>query len=178
MASLFPTESEKESLRTLEEVCKFTEVPNQVWAAVGSTLGSGLGLRTIAMIPAAVLRDAIMQARISKSSGADSEVAPADRELNAVETVMVCHTWRVCRHLLGQPDEDPLAPSPAAPPAHAAHVPHVVVPVPPMAASNVPVPKRLKCATVIDQGDETEVRPLSATQLEAFFANHVKVTGV
>lgn len=165
-------------MTTIEPVLAFTGCAAETWAVVNAGLGIVPNLRTFGLLPPTVLTGAIAQARLvvpgSGEGGQDGR-----RELSAVEAVTVAYSWRVARRVLLLPDEDPLAPQQAtcgsAPQGQIAGPP--AFPAAGAEAQAGPPVKRIKCSSVIDQSDETEVRQLGTEKVRGLFAQHVVMTG-
>ena len=170
MAVMWPSSVERETLQTIMDLVGFAGVQPATWNALSECLGTVPNIRMLAMIPPVYLTAALAQARlpVPAASGEES-TASGTRELSAVDAVGVVYMWRVARHILGLPDADPFAPPP------------VVVPPPqqttPTTAAEQPPTKKVKVSTVLDQGDETEVRQLGSAKIRELFENHIRLTG-
>ena len=158
--SLLATAQELDTITDIASLLAVTGVQLEIWNDVERIFGGVPSLQVLAAMPKEVFMTGIPAVRIGSGD--------AQRMLTPSETIQVGLTWRVARQKFGLIDIDPFE----APP-----LPLATASQPVQAASQEPGTKRIKCATVIDQADETEIRTLSADSVAGFFANHVEVTG-
>lgn len=170
---LWPTAEEARALGNIESVRAWAGLAPAAWAAVDAAVGSPPNLRILALVPPEVIGPVVMRARVPvPATGEDEEGSLPERELTPVEAVMATLIWRVARRLLGLPDVDVLAPKPSQ------GEPAAFGTAGPASSGASPAgSKKIKCATVIDQGDETEIRALTSKEVAGHFENHVAVTG-
>lgn len=166
-ASNLATEAELAALNTIEAIRAWSGSSQEVWSAFSAALGTVESVIVFGLLPVDVFKRTLRALRIPRGEG-------AERELTAVETIQLAMMWRVARQRQGAPAIDPLQPAGAS-----AAPPSTPPGAPGPAAGETPTRpvKKVKCSTVIDQGDETEVRPLDSTEVSEFFNNHIEVTG-
>ena len=157
--TVLPTPAELATLDSIEAVRQWAGIGQPVWAVVSRMLGTIPSLRVLATMPYEPINLAVRQARIPATPPATDE-----RELTIVEAIQVGLMWRVARQAYGLPDQDPSAPP-------------VTTPVATPAASTLVSQKKVKTAAVLDQLDESEVVPLSQSQLDQAYLNHIEITG-
>ena len=156
--NLLPTDAEIGSWTTLAQFRQWSSLKEDVWDCVNHTLGEIEQVRHMASLPASVLKHAMGAIRIPVPG------APDPRSLTAAEMLMLGLFWRACRKAVGLADIDPLTDTT---PASTEATP----------ASPTKATKRVKSAAIIDQLDETEVEPLTRSELDKAYAYHVEVTG-
>ena len=156
--NLLPTETEMAAWTTLDDFRQWSALKAEVWDCVNHTLGEIQQVRHMAGLPASVLKHAMGATRIPAAG------SPDPRSLTAAEMLMLGFFWRACRKAVGLADMDPLTDT-------------VTPPTEPGPATPVKAGKRVKSAPIIDQLDETEVEPLTRTELDREYACHIEVTG-
>ena len=156
--NLLPTETEMAGWTTLDDFRQWSALKREIWDCINHTLGEIEQIRHMAGLPASVLKHAMSATRIPAPG------QPDPRPLTAAEMLTLGFFWRACRKAVGLTDMDPLTDT-ITPPAEAEPV------------TPVKTGKRVKSAAIIDQLDETEVEPLTRTELDRAYTCHIEVTG-
>ena len=143
---------------TLDDFRQWSALKREIWDCINHTLGEIEQIRHMAGLPASVLKHAMSATRIPAPG------QPDPRPLTAAEMLTLGFFWRACRKAVGLTDMDPLTDT-ITPPAEAEPV------------TPVKTGKRVKSAAIIDQLDETEVEPLTRTELDRAYTCHIEVTG-
>ena len=169
MATLLGRWDQLQTYRTVDDVLQYYNVEPGVWQAIEQQLGSpGGDLRLLAAIPAVAIRTACQNA-----------TGPTGAAMNAMESTQVGLVWRLSRRIMAQragmaetefTDIDPWSPRDTVPQA------------PPQGASTQPqssgVKERvLKMASLIDQGDESELLPPKAEDVDRWAQNFYTIMG-
>ena len=158
MVNLLPTDAELATFTDLNDIRTWAGLNDATWNVVNLSMGNVTHIRMLACLPQSVLLAHLSAVRIAPAVG-------DERALTAAESIQVGLMWRACRKCCGLPDVDPLEQQTATTSSPAA------------AAPSSKAPKKVKASSVIDQLDDTEISPLSRSELDQCFLNHIEVTG-
>lgn len=158
MVSLLPTDTEIQGFQSLDDVREWAGLPAAIWTAFNTGCDTLSNIRMVAALPRTALLAHMRAVRIAVTGD------PNGRPLNAAESIQVGLLWRACRRTCGLEDQDPLADP-------------VVQPIAAGPAASAPAAKKVKASTVIDQLDDTEINPLSRSDIDQCYLNHIEIKG-
>lgn len=173
-----------DELASAEELASFKDVPavlehvglkeeGAVWFSFNREMGSIPSLRIFAQLPASVIKDALESLRVDFEKASGGTDLTEARPLTPVESTQVGLAWRVARQVFKLRDIDLSNDNPVPEAKVGISFPPAAVPQ----REEIPASKRVKCSSVIDQSDETEIRNLSSDEVARFFQNHIDVVG-